>query len=336
MTNRRREAGKVRKLGKVILLQGLLFLITVSSLFAEDFPRKPINITATFSSGGIIDICFRLVAARAEKILGQPIVLSFNPGGGGSVGLGIIAKEKPDGYNLVGCSSSGLVKIPQFWKTPYSLEDFVPIIQFAAPPLALVVKSDSPWKTLKEFLEYAKKNPGKVTYAAIGAGTSHHLAMEYIAKQEGGIQWTMVPYGGRPGLAAVLGGHITAISGTSDWIPHVKEGTLRILAFYSRQRSTSFPDVPTLRELGYDFSNDDVTLVAAPKGTPRPIVKKLEEALHKGMEDPGFIQNMNRMAVEIAYRNSEDTKKYLEETYIAFGKLIKDLKVKVPNQPGDK
>lgn len=322
-----------RKGWKIISLSGILFLIPIPSS-AQSYPTKPINILVGFAPGGTMDISTRVLASKAEKFLGQPFIISNNGGGGGSVALGIVAKEKPDGYYLAGCTSTGLIRIPQFRPVPYKLEDFIPIMHFGAPQTGLVVKADSPWKTLRELVEYAKKNPGKVTYSSTGVGSPMHLAMEYVAKQEG-IQWTHVPYpGSTPALTALMGGHVTAQSGSTEWIPQVKAGEVRLLATHGEKRMKIFPDVPTFRELGYDFINETVFMAAAPKGTPSPIVKKLEEAFHKVMDDPDFIQAMERMEIEITYRNSEDTKKYLEEAYARLGKMI--IELKIPKEPEKK
>jgi len=322
-----------RKGWKIISLSGILFLIPILSS-AQSYPTKPINVLVGFAPGGTMDISTRVLASKAEKFLGQPFIISNNGGGGGSVALGIVAKERPDGYYLAGCTSTGLIRIPQFRPVPYKLEDFIPIMHFGAPQTGLVVKADSPWKTLRELVEYAKKNPGKVTYSSTGVGSPMHLAMEYVAKQEG-IQWTHVPYpGSTPALTALMGGHVTAQSGSTEWIPQVKAGEVRLLATHGEKRIKIFPDVPTFRELGYDFINETVFMAAAPKGTPSPIVKKLEEAFHKAMDDPEFIQTMERMEIEITYRNSEDTKKYLEEAYARLGKMI--IELKIPKEPEKK
>lgn len=317
-------------MGKIFFLAGILLLIPTFSS-AQTYPTKPIHILVGFAPGGTMDISTRVVASKAEKLLGQPLIISNNGGGAGSVALGIVAKEKPDGYYLAGCTSTGLIRIPQFRTVPYKHEDFVPVMHFGAPQSGLVVKADSPWKTLKELVEYAKKNPGKVTYSSTGVGSPMHLAMEYIAKQEG-IQWTHVPYpGSTPALTALLGGHVTAQSGSTEWIPQVKDGAVRLLATHGERRMKTFPEVPTFRELGYDFINETVFMVAAPKGTPPSIVRKLDEAFYKAMDDSEFIQIMAKMEIGLAYRNSEDTKRYLEEAYSRLGKMI--IELKIPKEP---
>jgi tripartite-type tricarboxylate transporter receptor subunit TctC len=322
-----------RKGWEIIFLSGIIFLIPILSS-AQPYPTKPINILVGFAPGGTMDISTRVLSSKAEKFLGQPFLISNNGGGGGSVALGIVAKERSDGYYLAGCTSTGLIRIPQFRPVPYKLEDFVPIMHFGAPQTGVVVKADSPFRTFKDLVEYAKKNPGKVTYSSTGVGSPMHLAMEYVAKQEG-IQWTHVPYpGSTPALTALMGGHVTAQSGSTEWIPQIRAGEVRLLATHGEKRMKIFPDVPTFRELGYDFINETVFMVAAPKGTPSPIVKRLEEAFHKAMDDPEFIQVMEKMEIEITYRNSEDTKKYLEEAYARLGKMI--IELKIPKEPEKK
>jgi tripartite-type tricarboxylate transporter receptor subunit TctC len=312
---------------KLSLVLGFLLVIIPVLSFAQPYPTKAINVIVTFPPGGTLDVSARILAAKAEKFLGQPLVVSNVGGGGGSVALGQVAKKRPDGYDITACASTGLIRIPQLRAVPYSHEDFVPIMHFTAVQSGCVVKSDSPYKTFKDLIEYARKNPGKVTYATSGAGSPMHMAMEFVAGKEG-IQWTHVPQtGGAPGLAAVLGGHVTAMSDSTEWLPHVKEGSLRLLVTHGERRMKAFPNVPTLRDLGYDFINETVFMMAAPKGTPPAIVKKLDEAFHKGMDDPEFIKTIQTLEFEVAYRNSADTKKYLEDAYKRFAEMIKKLNI---------
>lgn len=304
----------------------LAILVPTFSL-AQVYPTRPINLVVTFPPGGTLDTSTRILASKAEKFLGQPIIVLNVGGGAGSVALGQVAKKRPDGYEITSCASTGLIRIPQLHAVPYSHDDFTPGMHFAAVQSGLVVRSDSPFKNLKDLIEYAKKNPGKVTYATSGAGTPMHMAMEYIADKEG-IQWTHVPQtGGAPELTAVLGGHVTSLSDSTEWLPHVKEGTLRLLVTHGERRMKSFPNVPTLRDLGYDFINETVFMIAAPKGTPAPIIKKLDEAFHQGMDDPAFIKIIANLEFDVSYRNSEDTKKYLEDAYIRFAQMIKKLNI---------
>jgi tripartite-type tricarboxylate transporter receptor subunit TctC len=304
---------------------GLLCALVPGLSLAQDYPTKPVNVIVTFAPGGTLDTSTRILAVKAEKFLGQPVIVSNVGGGGGSVALAQVATKKPDGYEITSCTSTGLIRIPQLRAVPYGPDDFIPIMHFAAVESGVVVRSDSPFKTFKDLVEYARKNPGKVTYATSGAGSPMHMAMEFVAMKEG-IHWTHVPQtGGAPGLAAVLGGHVTAMSDSTEWLPHVKEGSLRLLATQGEKRMKSFPDVPTFRDLGYDFINETVFMLAAPKGTPAPVIKKLDESFHQAMSDPQFVQTIASIEFAVSYRNSADTKKYLDDAYARFAEMIKKL-----------
>lgn len=312
-----------------VILGCLLATTLANPLWSQSaYPTKPINLIIGYAPGGVVDISERFMAGKAEKFLGQPLVITNNGGGGSSVAYGIIAKKPPDGYNIVGGASTGLVRIPQFRSVPYKMDDFVPIMHFATPILTpIVVKSSSPWKTFKELVDYAKNNPGKVTYSTTGVGSPMHLAMEYVAKQDG-ITWTHVPYpGAMPAFAALLGGHVAVNAGAGESVPYIKDGTVRILANLSEKRVKSWPNVPPLRELGYDIYNESVFMFAAPKGTPQPIIDKLDNAFRKAMDDPEFVSVMAKVEFEPSYRTSADAIKYLEEAYGRIGRMIHDLKI---------
>jgi tripartite-type tricarboxylate transporter receptor subunit TctC len=218
------------------------------------------------------------------------------------------------------------VEIPQLRTVPYKFEDFIPVMQYAEPQSGVAVRADAPWKTFKELVEFARKNPGKVTYTVSGTLTPHHLAMMQVAKEEG-IEWTAVPVpGGDPNMP-LLGGHVTAFSGATSWKRYVDSGQFRPLVMAGERRMSIFPDTPTLKELGYDFVNLSIYLVSVPKGTPAPVVKKLDDAYRRATEDQEFVAYMKKAAIEIAYRNSEGTKKHLQEAYDRFAKMIVDLKI---------
>jgi tripartite-type tricarboxylate transporter receptor subunit TctC len=317
---------------KAMLFTGIfgsvLSLSLVSSPWSQsDYPAKPINLLISFSPGGVMDISSRVIAAKAEKFLGQPFVISNNGAGGSTVAAGIVAKQKPDGYNLLSCTTTTLIRIPQYRTVPYSHNDFVPIMQHASTESGVAVRADSSFNTLQDLVEFAKKNPGKVTYSTLGIGSPMHLSMEYIAKQEG-ITWTHVPYpGSMPSVTALLGGHVTATSSSTEWKPFVLEGRLRLLATHGEKRMKTFPNVPTLKELGYDFYNDTTFLIVAPKGTPMPIVKKLEDAFHKAFADQEYLDTLEKIDHVPAFRNSEETRKFLEVAYVVNGKWIAELKI---------
>jgi tripartite-type tricarboxylate transporter receptor subunit TctC len=313
------------------LAVGCAFSITlVSPLWSQPaYPTKPIELLIGYAPGASVDLTERMLANKAEKYLGQPFIITNNGAGGSAVAVTLSAKKPPDGYSLLGTSSTALVRVPQFRTVPYKWDDVTPIMHFAAPVLtSLVVKSDSPWKTLKELIDYAKKNPGKVSYSTLGVGSPMHMAMEYISRQEGGIKWTHVPYQGTmPAFMALLGGHVSVQLGSGECVPYIKDGTLRLLANVGERRVKNFPDVPTLKELGYDYFNESVFMFAAPKGTPQPIIDRLDKTFHQAMADPDFLSLLAKLELEPTYRNSADTRKYLEDAYTRIGKLIQDMKI---------
>ena len=319
------------------VLACLLTIASVSSVWSQPaYPSKMIDLLIGYAPGATGDLTERMLASKAEKILGQPFIITNNGGGAGGVAVTLTSKKAADGYSLLGTGSTALVRVSQFTTVPYKWDDVTPIMHFAAPVLtSLVVKSDSPWKTLKELVDYARKNPGKVSYSTLGVGSPMHMAMEYIAKQEGGIKWVHVPYQGTmPAFMALLGGHVSVQLGSGECVPYVKDGTLRLLANVGERRVKTFPDVPTLKELGYDYFNETVFLFAAPKGTPQPIIDKLDATFRQAMADPEFIALVTKLEFEPVYRNSADTRKYLQDAYVRIGRLIQDLKM--PIAPAEK
>ncbi len=323
--------------GLVLAVLAFLLSITLASpLWSQQpFPTKPINLVIGYAPGGVVDISERFLAAKAEKFLGHPFIVSNNGGGGSSVAFELTARKPADGYNIVAGASTGLVRIPQFREVPYQLDDFIPIMHFATPVLTpVVVKSTSPWKSFKELVDYAKKNPGKLTYSTTGVGSPMHLAMEYVAKQEG-IAWIHVPYkGAMPAFTALLGGHVSFQVGAGESVPFIKDGSVRLLANLSERRVKSWPDTPTLIELNYDIFNESVFLFAAPKGTRKPIIDKLDDVFHQAMADPDFTTVLARVEFEPSYRNSAETRKYLEDAYARIGRMIRELKI--PKEAAEK
>jgi tripartite-type tricarboxylate transporter receptor subunit TctC len=332
MSMRRKEGSRI---GVSILFCGLFLFLITHPLFAQDYPSRPINILVTVQAGGAIDVGIRPLASSVEKSIGQPFIISNNAGGAGSVALGIISRAKPDGYHLMAATSTPLLRLPHMMDVPYKLDDFVPIMTYGAPQSGIVVRSDAPWKTLKELVDYAKKNPGKINYSTTGVGQPMHVAMEFIARQEGGIKWNLVPSPGVLPHVLLLGGHVDVSSSGSQWASNVKDGSLRILATHGWRRMKNFPDAPTLRECGYDYFGEVIAFLAGPKGTPLSIVRRLDDAFRKAMENsPEFTRAMDSMDSEIFYRNAEETKKYLEEAYTRVAKEIIDLNI--PREAGKK
>ena len=268
-----------------------------------DYPTNPIQIVVGYGAGGSADIVARVLAQEAKKYLGQEIVILNKPGAMGIVAVNHVATAKPDGYTLGATQSSCFILQPWLQDlTIDPLKEITPIISFAKFNIVAMVKSDSPFKTLKDFLEYAKKNPDKASYGNPGLGSRPHLVMAAIAAQEGiKINFVTFPSDAQI-IANVLGGHIM-LGGISSavLVPQLKAGTVRVLAVLEGERVDFFPEIPTVVELGYPYSFPLIVLLYGPKGLPEPIVKKLEDAFNKASQSPTF--------KEFAIKNLSYTKK---------------------------
>ena len=227
-----------------ILTGSVLLLVLGFAVPAmAEYPVKPVQLLIPYGGGGSTDVCARMLANLAQKDFAKPIVVVNRPGGGGVLMHELLAQARPDGYTLGIVPTGVLTRTPFLRKVRYNADkDFTYIMLFALWQYGLVVKADSPWKTLPEFIDYAKKNPGKVTYSTAGTGSAQYLAMEYLAKKEG-IKWTHIPYkGGINAVTAVLGGHVTACAQAIEWKPYVESGQLRLLAVLGAERIPAFPN----------------------------------------------------------------------------------------------
>ena len=314
-----------------VVVSAAFSLIAGLNVLAADYPTKPVTMYIPFSAGGSMDSSARVLAAGAEKVLGQPFVMINKTGGGGTVALGVLANEKPDGYTLSAGTSTGIFRIPVQRKVPYKpLADFTHIFAYAAVSSGVVVKPDAPWKTWQEFVDYAKKKPGKVKYSTTGTGTPMHVAMEVAAEKEG-IKWIHIPYkGSMPSITAVMGGHVDACSSGPKFVSMVQQGQLRVLAVHTKDRMAEFPEVPTFMELGYNYINDTYFSVHGPAGMEPAVVKKLEDAFAKSVDTPEFKDMTKKFALQPLKIRSAEYTKILEdgwpkqvEIFINLGRIKK-------------
>lgn len=306
-------------------------LMLVTPLFfsgeaCAQFPERPVTIIVGNEAGGTADLITRALAIGTEKQLGKSLVVENKGGGGGGVALGAVASGKPDGYTLSAVPNDALVTTPLMQKFPFKpLKAFVPILGHSASEnTALLVKSDAPWKTIQEFLDYAKKNPGKVKYSTAGVGTGMHVAMEFMAHQDG-IKWVHVPFKGTaPARTALLGGHVDACSSGVDWQPFVLSGQLRVLVTHGNKRLPNFPNVPTMKEIGYDFVSDTIHGIVGPAGMPPDVLKKLETSFTKGMETTEFKTTQEKLSLTPVYYGSVEWERHMKERWVRMEKIFKD------------
>jgi len=286
----------------------IAFVFTlVSAAIAADakFPRRPINFYIPFPPGGFFDVTYRPMAEAAGKILGQPMVPINKTGASGTLAPTMLKTMEPDGYNI-GIATTALFYLPSQQDVSFDpMKDFTYICRTIDSLMGVVVRADSPWKTFKEFLAYAKANPGKIKYATASPRGTLRLAMSDIAIKEG-IKWEVVPFmGGQEVVTALLGKHVDAISQGIEWIPHVEAGELRLLAVFGEQRSKRFPNVPCLKELGYGGYPSPHGIIGPP-GMPKDVVNKLAEAFKTAMNDPKVQKVLAEFGSPVIYQGSAD------------------------------
>ncbi|MDC7245300.1 MAG: tripartite tricarboxylate transporter substrate binding protein [Sphaerochaetaceae bacterium] len=315
---------------KVALL--MLAIMMVSSVtFAqgvqeeEVFPSKPIKLIVPWSAGGGTDAIARALAKNGEKHLGVPVVVENKPGGTGAVGLGETVKADPDGYTLAVIPVE-LSFLKESGIYPFDFSNFTKIMNLNTDPSALTVKSDAPWDTLEEFVEYARKNPGEIKIGHSGTGMLWHLAAATLALSTD-TEYTYVPFNGAAdAIASVLGGNIDAVTVSGAEVSsQVRAGEMKILAVFGERRMDIFPDIPTAREQGFDVVVNTFRGLGGPAGIPEDRVAILHEGFKKMLEEPDFVQVIENMGLGIDYRNTEDYNKLTENTAKTLAPVLESL-----------
>jgi tripartite-type tricarboxylate transporter receptor subunit TctC len=302
--------------GLECLLAGAAVALGIPSALAQDvYPSKPIALIVPFPPGGVADIVARPFADALSRELKTPVVIENKAGAGGGIGMGFVAKAKPDGYTLL-LALSSISILPEADKITgraplYQLDQFTPIARLTADPTVLAVRAESPWKTLAEFVADARKRPGAISYGSSGNYGTMHVPMEMFA-QSAGIKLLHVPFtGAGPAVVALLGGSVdAAASGPSTVIQHVKAGKLRVLASWGDKRLVSLPDVATLSEAGFDAVFFQWSALFAPTGTPEPVIAKLREAARTAAADPRFVGALATVETPVQYLDAPEFKRF--------------------------
>jgi tripartite-type tricarboxylate transporter receptor subunit TctC len=293
---------------------------------AQDYPTKPITMIIPWPAGGSSDVSMRAIAEAASKRLGQPFIMDNKPGGAGSSGPATMAASaKPDGYTIAQMPIS-VVRIPIIQKTTFeTMRDFTYISRLTGYTFGVTTKADSPFNSWADVVKFAKENPGKVTYGSPGTGTSLHIGMEMMAAKEG-VKFTHVPFkGGAETNAAVLGGHTMLQADSTGWKPLVEGGQIRLLNIWTAERSKVWPNVPTLKELGYPYVFDSPFGVAGPKGMDPAIVKKLDAAFREALTDKDVIETLARYDMFPRYLGSDEYRKSVQDLVEVEMKALTDL-----------
>jgi len=312
-----------RKLIGMMVILGIILLLGWPVQSAE-YPTKPIYLVTPWGAGGAIDTITRALAHAAKKYLDQPVIVENKTGGGGTVGTSYVLTKPPDGYTL------GITSLPptlvsyHMGKLDFHpLNDFTYVMRVCGYFFGICVQADAPWKTIQEFIRHCKANPQKVSYASSGVGATGHIAMEEFAFLAG-LQLMHIPYKGGDTNTALLGGHVEALSDAA-WAPLVDAGRFRLLAIYGDQRSPRYPEVPTVKECGFDMVVTSPIQIFGPKGLPKPIVGKLHDAFKKAMDDSGFHNALSKYNMPVLYLNSEDCQKAVSRDLERYGKLVQKL-----------
>ena len=292
---------------------------------ADTYPSKPIRVIVPYAAGGS-DLYIRPLQEKLQEILGQPLVIENVGGGGGTVGSARVARAEPDGYTVLFAATGAIVTAPKLTKASYTWRDFDTVANLIAIPFTWVTRADSDIGSFKELVARAKAEPGKITYASPGHGTSTQMIADATAA-EAGISLTEIPYqGGAPAAAAVLGGHVDVMIGApSNVMPQVNAGALRALAVTGGKRFVPSPDVPTQREQGVD-----VGLVAnygffVPRGTPQAVVDKLASAIETAAADPKYVEMMRAGFSDVAFMDPAEQAQSVEEEDRIFTKVMQDM-----------
>ena len=310
--------------------------VTLAALFAASldmpvahaqaaYPAKPIEIVNSFSPGGANDLNVRALETVSQRIVGQPFVQTFKPGGGGITGTTEVAHATPDGYKLLVVTSGELTAGPNLTKVSYSLDSFAFIARVSVKPYALVVNAKSPWKAYADFSKRAKEVPGKLTIGTTPTG-GIFLNAQYFLKQSG-ISLTAVPYGGSgPYLVALLGGHVdTAWAPLAAAESHLAAGTMRMLGVSGPDRVKGHPNVPTLTELGVDVPFVQWVGIVAPRGVAPERLSFLRGAFQRISRDPAYNETAKKLGIDVAHLPGEAFEKLVREEFATFKTLVADL-----------
>jgi tripartite-type tricarboxylate transporter receptor subunit TctC len=284
---------------------------------APAWPSRPITLIVPFPPGGLADIVARPVAEALARDLGQPVVIDNKPGAGGGIGMGLAAKSKPDGHTLLMALSS-LTVLPEadviLGRAPmFALQDLRPVARYTADPTVLAVRADSPWKSVKDFVDEAKRRPGAINYGSSGNYGTMHVPMEILA-QEAGIKLTHVPFtGAGPAVLALLGGQIQAVStGPATVLQHVKAGKLRVLGHWGTGALASLPDVPALKDTGFNAEYAQWSGLFVPSGVPDAIVQRLRSAARNAAQDARVREVIQGAGSPILYQDMTEFERYVQ------------------------
>jgi len=297
-----------------VFLAGAVQLIGITSIFAMEYPSKPVQVIIPWPAGGSTDVSTRALINATKKFFPQPLVPINRPGGAGTIGMTEICMAKPDGYTIASNAWGPMVTQPAIQKLSYSEKDYLLIMQTWHVPRVLIAHPSQPYKSVKEFVEYVKKNPGKIRVGLAGTGTTDHFAVLEMEKKYG-IKLTIVPMGGgSPQMLAVIGGHVDVATPTySEASAAIQAGQVVPLAIMDLNRYPLNKEIPTLAEFGYSIESGVANFLIAPAGLPKHIFKIIHDAFKKGFEDSEYQEPVRKLGYLVEYLSPEESHKKIEK-----------------------
>ena len=316
----------MKRLFALVLAASLL----ATQAYAQNYPNRWVRVVVPFGTGAASDIIARVISERLSVAMGQPFIVENRIGAGGTVASEFVAKSPPDGYTLLLSTAATPISASVFQNLKYDTAAFTSVTVFTHSPLAFAANPQFPPKTMREFIDYAKANPGKVNFGSLGVGTSHHLTGEKL-KLDAGIDMVHVPYkGSGPAHADLMGGQIQVMfDNIVALLPHFKSGKLRALAVSSLKRHPQLPDVPSLSEAGVkDFEAVAWFGLLAPPGTPRDIVARLNAEVVKVLAVPEIRQRLIDGGSEVIGNSPEAADRFLQSEIALWGRVVKAANIK--------
>lgn len=310
----------------------LALSLVCAATFGQDYPNRPIKILVHVPPGGAPDITARVLGDRLSKAFGQPVVVENRAGSNGNIAGEIVARSAPDGHTLLLCADSQIVINPHVYhKMSFDpMKDLVPVASVASNEFFLVVNPNAPFRTLQEFIDYAKQANPLLAYASGGNGSQHQLTMEML-KARAGINLVHVPYkGAAPATTAVIAGEVPVLFAGSTAGPQVRAGKLRALAIAGVKRLPAFPDIPTVGELYPGFHNSIWLGLCAPRATPEPVLARLRKEINRLLATPEVKEAFNRSgALEPLITTPEEFTALIGADYEKYGRVVRALGTKV-------
>ena len=313
---------------KALLAGALLAFCQVCAMAQATWPTHAITMVVPFPPGGLADIVARPVADAMSRELGQPVLVENRAGAGGGIGMGYVAKAKPDGYTVLMALSS-LTVIPEadqlLARNPmFALHDLRPIARFTADPTVLVVRADAPWKTVQQFVDDARKRPGAINYGSSGNYGTMHVPMEILA-QNAGIKLTHIPFtGAGPAVVALMGGQIEAVSsGPATVLQQIKGGKLRALAHWGNGPLSTLPEVPSLKDSGFNADYAQWSGLFIPRAVPEPVAQRLRTAAQAAAQDPKVKEVILGAGSPVLYQDMPEFEKYVQADARRMSEVVK-------------